>query len=125
MNRKIGAVSSIVTLASVVGFAASMLLRFSFGSYLCSTFIALGFIPMMCCFLHFAPPERRAAGYAAAAFSSAYAAIILLVYFTQLTTVRFGGLTGQARALLEFWCAYFCPIALLSFLHFRGKAANV
>ena len=28
--------------------------------------------------------------------------IILLVYFTQLTTVRFGGLTEQAQELLDF-----------------------
>lgn len=152
---------------------------------------------MMCCFLHFTAPERKAAGYAAAAFAGAYAAIILLVYFTQLTTVRFGGLTELARtlldfqqmnlffsfdllgyalmalatffaglticprssadkwlralllihgvfiisclllpmlgifqadspawigvAVLEFWCAYFCPVAILSFLHFQNE----
>ena len=197
MNRKIGAVSSAINLFAVLGFAATMLFRCNFGSYLCSMFIALGFVPMMCCSLHFAPPERKAAGYAAVAFSGVYAAIILLVYFTQLTTVRFGGLTEQARelldfqrmnlffsldllgyalmalatffagltvcperktdkwlralllihgvffvsclvapmlgifhadgpawvgvALLEFWCAYFCPVAVLSFLHFQKK----
>lgn len=102
MNRKIGAVSSIVNLLAVLGFAASMLLRFPFGSYLCSMCIAFSFVPMMCCFLHFTAPERKAAGYAAAAFAGAYAAIILLVYFTQRTTVRFGGLTEQARTLLDF-----------------------
>ena len=60
------------------------------------------FVPMMCCFLQFAAPERRAAGYVAAVFADMYAAIILLVYFAQLTTVRFGGLTEQARILLDF-----------------------
>ena len=60
------------------------------------------FVPMMCCFLQFAAPERRAAGYVAAVFAGMYAAIILLVYFAQLTTVRFGGLTEQARILLDF-----------------------
>ena len=39
-------------------------------------------------------------GYAAAAFSTVYAAIILVAYFTQLTTVRFAGLTEKARELL-------------------------
>ena len=197
MNRKIGTVSSIVNLLAILGFAVSMPFRFNTGSYLCSMFIALSFVPMMCGFLHFAAPERKVAGYAAATFSSVYAAIILLVYFTQLTTVRFGGLTDQARELLDFqqmnlffsldllgyalmalstffagltirpdrkadkwlralllihgvffiscllfpmlgifqadspawigitalelWCAYFCPVAILSFLHFRNK----
>ena len=60
------------------------------------------FVPMMCCFLQFAAPERRAAGYVAAVFAGMYAAIILLVCFAQLTTVRFGGLTEQARILLDF-----------------------
>lgn len=198
MNRKIGTASSIVNLLAVLGFAVSMLLRFSFGSYICSMFIAFSFVPMMCCFLHFAVPERKTAGYAAVAFASVYEAIILLVYFTPLTTVRFDGLTDQARELLdfqqmnlffsfdllgyalmalatffaglticpkkkadkwlrtlllihgvffisclllpmlgifqadspawigvvvlEFWCAYFCPVAILSFLHFWHKA---
>lgn len=201
MNRKIGANSSIVNLLAVLGFTASMLLRFNFGSYLCSMFIAFSFVQMMCCFPHFAVPERKAAGYAAVAFASVYTAIILLVYFTQLTTVRFGGLTEQAQelldfqqmnlffcfdllgyalmalatffaglticpkkktekwlrtlllihgvffiiclllpmlgifqadspawigvAVLEFWCAYFCPVALLSFLYFQSKEEHV
>ncbi len=60
------------------------------------------FVPMMCCFLQFAAPERRAAGYVAAVFAGMYATIILLVYFARLTTVRFGGLTEQARILLDF-----------------------
>ena len=60
------------------------------------------FVPMMCCFLQFAAPESRAAGYVAAMFAGMYAAIILLVCFTQLTTARFGGLTEQARILLDF-----------------------
>lgn len=200
MNKKIGAVSSIINLFAVLGFAVSMLLRFNFGCYFCSMFIAFSFVPMMCCFLHFAVPERKTAGYAAVAFASVYAAIILLVYFTQLTTVRFGGLTEQARvlldfqqmnlffsfdllgyammalatffaglticprstadkwlralllihgvffisclllpmlgifqadspawvgvAVLEFWCVYFCPVAILSFLHFWNKEEN-
>ena len=200
MNRKTGAVSSIVNLLAVLGFAVSMLFSFNFGSYICSMFIAFSFVPMMCCFLHFAVPERKAAGYAAVTFASVYAAIILLVYFTQLTTVRFGGLTEQARvlldfqqmnlffsfdllgyalmalatffaglticprsnadkwlrallllhgvffisclllpmlgvfqadspawigvAVLEFWCAYFCPVAILSLLYFWHKEEN-
>jgi len=41
------------------------------------------FVPMMCCFLQFAAPERRAAGYVAAVFAGMYAAIILLVCFAR------------------------------------------
>lgn len=102
MNRRIGAVCSLLDLISVLGFAVSMPFGADFGSYFCSMFIALGFVGMMCAFLHASPPERRVAGYVAVAFSAVYAAVILLVYFAQLTTVRFGGLTEQVRALLDF-----------------------
>lgn len=102
MNKKIGTVNSIANLLAVLGFAVSMLMRFNFGSYFCSMFIAFSFVSMMCCFLHFTVSERKTAGYAAVAFASAYATIILLVYFTQLTTVHFSGLTEQAQKLLDF-----------------------
>ena len=102
MNRKIGIVSSIINLLAVLDFAVSMLFGFDFGSYFYSMFIALSFVVMMCCFLHFAAQECKAAGYAAVAFAVVYAAIIILVYFAQLTTVRVGGLTEQARKLLDF-----------------------
>lgn len=197
MNRKVGTISSVINLLAVLGFALSMLFGFDFGSYFCSMFIAFSIVVMMCCFLHFAASKRKSVGYAAVAFAASYAAIILLVYFTQLTTVRVGSLTEQARELLDFqqmglffsfdllgyalmalatffaglticpknkadkwlralllihgvffisclllpmlgvfrvdspawigvavlevWCAYFCPVAILSFLHFWHK----
>lgn len=102
MNRKIGLVGSLVNLVAVICFAISMLFDFTFGNYFCSMFIAFSFVLMACGFLHFASPERKTAGYVAAAFAAVYSAIILPVYFTQLTTVRFGGLTEQAQVLLDF-----------------------
>ena len=102
MNRKIGTISSIINLFAVLGFAVSMLFSFNFGSYFFAMFIAFSFVPMMCCFLHFAVLDRKTAGYAAVAFACGYVVIVLLVYFTQLTTVRFGSLTEQARKLLDF-----------------------
>ena len=102
MNRRLGVVSSAASLLFTLGFAGCMLFGFHAGSYFCSMFIAFGFVPMMCCFLHFAAPERKAAGYASAAFATAYAVLVLLVYYAQLTAVRFGGLTEQARKLLDF-----------------------
>lgn len=102
MNRKIGIYSSLLNLAAVLGFAVSMLFDFTFGCYFSSMFIAFSFVAMMCCYAFYSAPERKAAGYAALAFGVVYAGIILLVYFAQLTSVRFGGLTEQAVALLDF-----------------------
>ena len=102
MNRKLGAASAVFCLLAVLGFAISMPFGWNDGSYFCSMLLALGFVPMMGCFLHFAEPARKSAGHAAASFAGAYAAVILPVYFTQLTAVRAGGLTEQARQLLDF-----------------------
>ena len=44
----------------------------------------------------------KLAGYISVAFSAVYTTIILLVYFAQLTTVRFNDLTQQAAVLLDF-----------------------
>lgn len=102
MNRRIGFISAAVNLAAVLGFALCMPFGWLFGCYFCSMFIAFGFVGMACAYAHYAVPERRVAGYAALAFAAMYATLILLVYFTQLTAVRTGGLTEQAAALLDF-----------------------
>lgn len=196
MNEKIGAYGSVVNFIAVICFALSMLLRFDYGSYFSSMFIALSFVPMMCGYAYFAEKGAKLAGYVSVAFSAIYTAIILLVYFAQLTTVRLNELTQQATilldfqqcgllfnydllgyaamslatffagltvtsrmkadrwlkyllmihgvffisclitpmlglfkadsptwigiAVLEFWCLYFCPISILSYLHFSN-----
>ncbi|MFP3153187.1 hypothetical protein LQZ18_01910 [Lachnospiraceae bacterium ZAX-1] len=102
MNKKIGTVSSIINICAVAGFALSMPFGFLFGAYFSSVCIALSFIPMVCSFAAKGNSERRTAGYTAMIFAGIYAAINLLVYFTQLTTVRFGGLSEQAARLLDF-----------------------
>lgn len=102
MNRTIGTAGSLTALCATVIFAASMPAGALWVSYGSSMFIAFGFVLMMSAFAAAAPPDRRAAGYGALGFACTYAAVILVVYFTQLTAVRFGGLTEQAAALLDF-----------------------
>ena len=60
MNRKLGAASAAFCLLAVLGFAISMPFGWNDGSYFCSMLLALGFVPMMSCFLHFAEPARTA-----------------------------------------------------------------
>jgi hypothetical protein len=102
LNRKAGMYASIVTLVAVVGFALSMILQNSFGSYLFSMFIAWGFIPMICAFASFSESETKSVSYTAMAFAGVYAVLIMLVYFAQLTTVRLTELSGQASELLNY-----------------------
>lgn len=165
MNKKIGMYGSMANFAAVICFALSMLFDLHAGSYFFSMFIAFSFVLMMCGYAYFAEQEVKLAGYAAVVFSAIYTAIILLVYFAQLTTVRYSDLTPQAAglldfqqcgllfnydllgyavmslatffagltmtprtkaggptwigvAVLEFWCVYFCPISILSYLYF-------
>lgn len=102
MNRKIGMLGSLINLASVIGFALSMMIGSNFGSYLASIFIALGFVLMASAFCQESEADRKAAGYAVLVFSGIYAALILLVYFAQMTAVRLDGLDAQAMQILDY-----------------------
>ncbi|WP_099469076.1 hypothetical protein [Konateibacter massiliensis] len=102
MNRKIGMTASIVNVIAVGGFALSMLLGNSFTSYLTSIFIAFSFVIMMCTFSFYTKEEAKVAGSSAVGFAVMYAAINSFIYFTQITTVRAGGLSEQASAILDF-----------------------
>ncbi len=102
MNRKIGMFGSLINLASVIGFALSMIIGSNFGSYLASIFIALGFVLMASAFCQESEADRKAAGYATLVFSGMYAALILLVYFAQMTAVRLDGLNAQAMQILDY-----------------------
>ena len=102
VNKKTGVISSIVNVISVVGFAVSMLVGIDFCQYLFSVFIAFSFVTMMCCYGFYADSSRKIPGICAAVFSAIYAAIIFIVYFSQLTTVRYSELSEQAAMLLDF-----------------------
>ncbi len=102
INRKAGLYSSIITLAAVLGFALSMIIGSDSGSYLSSMFIAWGFVPMICSFASYSGKETKALSYTAIAFSSVYAVLIMLVYFAQLTAVRFSQLGEQAAQILDY-----------------------
>lgn len=199
MNRKIGMVSALVNVGSVLAFALCMLAGSDFGSFFVCMFIAFSFVPMMCSFCVYSTQGKRVAGYASIIFAGVYAVMILLVYFAQVTSVRLDGLNEQAlqiidyskfglffnydllgyglmalstffagltiepktksdrwlkwllivhgvffvscfvmpmlglfradmqgadwigTAVLEFWCIYFIPVGVLSFLHFKDK----
>lgn len=102
MNSRIGKIASVINLTAVAGFALCMLPGFDFGSYVSSIFIAMSFLVMMCGYAFYAPESRRVAGFAAAGFAAMYGAVNCVVYFTQVTTVRGGGLTVQAADILDF-----------------------
>lgn len=102
MNRKIGLYSSIINVAAVACFALSMLIGSNFGGYLSSMFIALSFVPMICAYTYFSTKEGMLAGIIAVSFAVVYATIICIVYFTQMTTVRAGGLSEQSMELLDY-----------------------
>lgn len=102
MNRKIGMVSSIINLVSVLLFALCMLTKFDFGSYLICMFIAFSFVPMISAFCNECDVARKTAGYSAMIFAGVYAVIILIVYFAQVTAVRLDGLNQQAMQIIDY-----------------------
>jgi len=102
MNRELGVIASLATLAFVLAFAACMLAGSDMGSYVSSMGISWGFVPMVCAFAALADREKRAAAYTAVAFAAVYAVLIALVYYAQITTVRMTALSGEAYGLLSY-----------------------
>lgn len=102
MNRIIPRIGSMVVTVSVALFAACLIVNFPFGSYFVCMFLPIGYI-MMAAGLHYESREdRRVAADAGMAFAAVYAVLIFLVYFAQTTSVRLGGLSEQARGILDF-----------------------
>lgn len=129
MNRKIGAISSIVNLLAVLGFVASMLLRFNFGSYLCSMFIAFSFVPMMALATFLAGlticPKKRADKWLRTLLLIHGVFFISCLLLPMLGIFQADSPAWIGVAVLEAWCAYFCPVAMLSFLYFQSKEGHV
>lgn len=133
MNIKIGAVSSIVNLLAVLGFATSMLLHFNFGSYLCSMFIAFSFdllgYALMALATFFAGlticPKKKADKWVRALLLIHGAFFISCLLLPILGIFQVDSPAWIGVAVLEFWCAYFCPVTILSFLYFQSKEEHV
>lgn len=102
MDGILGKASAAVNAAMVAVFAGAMLAGSLFVSYASSLLIALSFAALMCAYCGEAREGRRTAGLCAAVFGAMYALCNAQVYFTQMTTVRMGGLTQQALELLDF-----------------------
>ena len=102
MNRKIGMISSLINVFSVVSFAICMLAGFNFGNYFGSMFIAFSFVPMITSFIIDCDKDKKVAGYTAMIFSGMYATFILAVYFAQVTSVLNDDLPIEALRILDF-----------------------
>lgn len=110
MDRKIGLIGIIINIVSVLTFAVAMLIPNNNLGYFSSIFIALSFIMMMCSLAKYKRNDSKVTSHIGIVFSAVYTTIILLVYFAQLTTVRFGNLTNQADILINYqnYNLYFC-----------------
>ena len=102
MNQKVGMAGSAIAGLSVLCFAACMLIKFDFGSYLVCMFLAIGYVMMAAGFQAECVPENKAAGSLGLVFAGVYAALVLLVYYAQTTAVRLDPLSDTAMRLLDY-----------------------
>lgn len=93
MNRWIARIGAAIVTVSVFLFALCMIVDFTFGSYLVCMLLPLGYLMTAAGFQHERGEDRRVAA-------------------------NVGAGNGGTVALLC-WCAYFLPVGILSFLHFR------
>lgn len=102
MNKKIGIISSCVTLICVILFAVFMILNMSSASYAVCILLSWGYIVMASSYSSYASAATGAAKYAGLAFAVVYGILVMLVYYAQITVVIQNDLTNQAAHLLDY-----------------------
>ena len=102
MNRRIGMISSCITLISVILFAVFMLFDMSSAAYAICILLSFGYLVMVSTFAAYAGKGVEAAKYAGFAFAVIYGVFVMLVYYAQITTLVQSNLTEQAAQLLDY-----------------------
>lgn len=102
MNRKVGIVSSCVTLISVIMFAVFMLLNMSSAAYAVCIILSWGYIVMASSYSSYASSEAKSVKYAGLAFAIVYGVFVMIVYYAQIATLIQNDLTNQATQLLDY-----------------------
>lgn len=102
MNRKIGMISSSITLISVLLFAVFMILNMSSAAYTVCILLACGYIVVASTYAAYTHKEAEAVKYAGMAFAVIYGVFVMLVYYAQITTLIQNNLTDQATQLIDY-----------------------
>jgi len=102
LNKTVPRIGAAVVAVTVFLFAVCLIINFTFGSYLVCMFLPIGYIMMAAGFHHESADDRKAVSMIGMVFSAVYAVLIFIVYFAQTTSVRLGGLSENALAVLDF-----------------------
>lgn len=102
MNRRIGMVSSCITLFSIILFALFMILDMSSAAYSVCILLSGGYITMAASHSCYAKKGYEAAKYAGMAFAVLYGVFVMLVYYAQITALIQGNLNEQAVYLIDY-----------------------
>lgn len=102
MNKQIPKTGAAIVTLTVFLFAISMIVDFSFGSYLVCMFLPIGYIMMAAGFHHESAEEQRVSANVGMIFSAIYAVLVFVVYFAQTTSVRLEDLNEQAIKILDY-----------------------
>ena len=102
MNKLIPKIGAGIVTVTVFLFAVFLIVGFSFGYYFVCMLLPIGYILTAAGLHHESDADRHVPASIGLVFSALYAALIFLVYFAQTTSVRLGGLSDQALAILDF-----------------------
>lgn len=102
MRNRIGFFSALTVTAAAILFAAGILSGSSTLSYIVCMILSWGYIMLACSFAAEASPKRRPLASGGIAFACVYCVFVCLVYFTQLTTVANGSLSGDLMKILSY-----------------------
>lgn len=110
MNKKVGRYGALLTGASVVVFAISMIFSLikensgSFVSYFSCIFLAIGYIVFACSLYSVnRDDDKKALGIIGLSFGIIYSVIIFIVYYAQCTTVNLNSnLSSETLSIIDY-----------------------
>ena len=102
MNKSLGLVSSIIVTICTTIFLITLITGSIYLSYFVCLVLSWGFVLLICSFASSVEVEKKALSFGAISFAVIYSCFVSVVYFSQLTIVRYGNLSDQLLRVFDF-----------------------
>jgi hypothetical protein len=102
MRTRIGFFSALTVTAATILFAIGMLTGSNALNYMVSMILSWGYVLLACSFAVEATAKRQSLALGGIAFACVYCVLVCIVYFTQLTTVASGAVSGDLLKMLTY-----------------------
>lgn len=102
MNKTIAKTGAAIVTLTTFLFLLCLVFDYSYGGFLVCIFLSIGYVMTAASFYYESDKDRKLPALIGVAFAAVYSTMIIVVYFTQLTSVQFDGVSGISRKLIDY-----------------------